>query len=105
MLSTRSSRRPFDHRRTYGWSWLLLGLLMAAPTLAAAQSPMSDGEKEAPVAKKARGRLPAHFARVVSSQQRESIYRLQANYAEKIAALKDQIAKFGDDLCLRLAIE
>jgi len=43
-------------------------------------------------AKKFRGRLPNYYKDVVSQQQREQIYAIQAEYREKIAALKAQLA-------------
>ncbi len=37
-------------------------------------------------------RLPPHYARVVTPQQREQIYEIQSKHAEKIEALEAQLA-------------
>lgn len=55
---------------------------------AEAQSPT----KAEPAAEKAfRGRLPAYYRQVVTEEQRQAIYRIQAEYAPKIAALRAQL--------------
>ncbi len=56
----------------------------------------ADGAKAAPAKeakprKKPRGRLPAYFADVVTGQQRDSIYGVQAKYNAQIAELRVQI--------------
>lgn len=38
-----------------------------------------------------RGALPAHHKDVVTKEQREKIYEIQAEYAEKIRALEEQV--------------
>ncbi len=40
---------------------------------------------------KPRGRLPAHFGKIVDPQQKETIYKLQAEYAPKIEALRAEL--------------
>lgn len=40
---------------------------------------------------KPRGRLPAHFGKIVDPQQREAIYKLQSEYAPKIEALRAEL--------------
>ena len=40
---------------------------------------------------KFRGRLPAYFSTVVSSEQRQKVYDTQATYFERIAALEKRI--------------
>jgi hypothetical protein len=43
--------------------------------------------------KKFRGRLPAYYSAVVTSEQRQAIYDIQAVYFEKLQALEKQIAE------------
>jgi hypothetical protein len=77
---------------------LAFAALLALPVAGKAQDepkkPAAEtaAEKKAPRAKP-RGRLPAHYGRVVSSKQREAIYKLQAEFTAKIAALKAEMAK------------
>ena len=42
--------------------------------------------------KKPRGRLPAYYGKVVSDEQRQEIYEIQAEYNEQIEKLKEQLA-------------
>lgn len=49
----------------------------------------SESAAEKP--KKARGRLPNYYRLVVDQKQREAIYTIQQEYAEKIATLKAQL--------------
>ncbi|MHC4177839.1 MAG: hypothetical protein ACYSWU_10045, partial [Planctomycetota bacterium] len=42
-------------------------------------------------AKKFRGRLPNYYGQVVDQKQRATIYKIQAEYAPKIAELKAQL--------------
>jgi hypothetical protein len=49
----------------------------------------ADGPVKKTLAK--RGRLPAHYAKVVTDEQREKIYGIQAEYAPKITALETQL--------------
>ena len=46
-------------------------------------------EKKAPA--RSQGRLPAYFGSVVSAEQREQIYAIQATYAEQIQQLEKQL--------------
>lgn len=86
------------NKRSRQWAWLGLMLLTAAPLVAAGQEPAANQEpSSAPAVKKFRGRLPAHYGRVVSSEQREKIYQLQADYAAKVEALKQQMEKLLAD--------
>ncbi len=43
-------------------------------------------------AKKSRGRLPSYYRMVVDEKQRETIYKVQAEYKAKINALKAELA-------------
>lgn len=45
---------------------------------------------------KARGRLPAYYARVVSGDQRDKIYAIQQSYEAKIADLQAQLKALTD---------
>jgi hypothetical protein len=76
--------------------------LLVLPLLAAwlasstpAQEPDKKAEDPAQAAKverkKPRGRLPMYFAKVVSSEQREEIYEIQARYADQIEKLQEQL--------------
>ncbi len=47
----------------------------------------AKGEKK----EKSAGRLPPHYGEVVSKEQREKIYLVQAKYADQIEKLRDQI--------------
>lgn len=53
------------------------------------QSTAKEPAKAKP--KAPRGRLPAYFSKLVSEQQREEIYRIQASYLAKINELKKQL--------------
>ena len=49
------------------------------------------GEPEAKPPRKVRGRLPAYYSRVVSQEQREEIYAIQARFAAEMQKLKEQL--------------
>jgi hypothetical protein len=51
------------------------------------------GKKEVAEETKAKGRLPAYYKDVVDMNQKEEIYKLQEDYANKIAPLQEQIKK------------
>jgi hypothetical protein len=59
--------------------------------------PLSIGQDKARKANtteeaaKPKGRLPAYFADVVSGEQREKIYSIQAKYADQIKDLNEQL--------------
>jgi len=67
-----------------------LTLLTAGPSLGQ-QDPTENAVKQAPKAKIVRRRLPAHFSAVVSQKQRETIYKVQADYALKMDKLRVQL--------------
>jgi len=58
-------------------------------------SPPSIGQDKAKKAesteKATKGRLPAYFADVVSADQKEKIYAIQAKYADQIKELNEQL--------------
>jgi len=77
------------------WTTLASALIV----LMGVAHPTAAQEQDAPAktvaakkAKKPSGRLPNYYKDVVSRQQREQIYAIQAEYREKIAALKAQLA-------------
>jgi len=79
-------------------SWLgsiFLAMVLAGMTLpasgqeAAAEPKAAAGEK---ARKKPRGRLPNYYRHVVDEKQRVAIYKIQEEYAAKIADLKAQLA-------------
>ena len=83
--------------RTHGPSSALLVVVLLLSGLVIAQ----DGEdRAAPAdqqqAKPARGRLPAYFSQVVTTEQKEEIYSIQARYAEPIEQLKKQLKEMTD---------
>ena len=68
------------------WRWVL------AVSLAAAFAAVAEGDvsvKKTP--KKLHGRLPAYYRLVVSEEQRMEIYRIQAEYKDRIQSLQDQL--------------
>jgi len=82
-------RRNFARR---GLSLALLTVLCVCwsasqPSILGAEAPAKKG-----LAKKLRGRLPAHYSQVVTQEQREAIYKIQEEYQPRIQALKDQLA-------------
>lgn len=92
-----------NQRRVRTMAMFLLAALLipAAGRNCSAQDPGSDpgGEAAKPdsalEAKKARarprGRLPAYFSTVVSSEQREKVYSIQSRYLKQIDQLRRQI--------------
>ncbi len=69
-----------------------LALLLATPSFAQ-QAATNDPPKPAADRKKPAGRLPAYFAAVVTPQQRETIYKLQADYEAQLEKLRAEMAK------------
>jgi hypothetical protein len=57
----------------------------------------ADKEQGASAPAKPRGRLPVYYAQVVSEEQREEIYSIQASYAAQIDALEAQIETLLDE--------
>jgi Spy/CpxP family protein refolding chaperone len=59
-----------------------------------AQEKADPAKPDAPARQRAeaRGRLPNYFRQVVTPDQREKIYSIQAKYVEQIAVLEKQIA-------------
>lgn len=51
----------------------------------------TDVARGQPAGSRVTKRLPPHFSKIVDKPQREKIYAIQSKYAEKIAALQDQL--------------
>ena len=78
-------------QKTMGLGLLLvLAALTVSPSFGQ-QDPADDSAKQTPTTKKVRRRLPAHFAALVSQKQRETIYKVQADYAAKMDTLRAQL--------------
>ena len=70
---------------------LVVALALTAVGLVVGNSALSIGQ-EARTAKKARGRLPAYFADIVTEEQRTAIYKIQEGYKKQIDDLEAQLA-------------
>jgi hypothetical protein len=71
---------------------LLLSVVVPVLGLIVVNSPLSVGQEKAAEKKKAKGKLPAYYADVVSDEQKEKIYAVQAKYAKEISDLNQQLA-------------
>ena len=77
----------------------VVGLLFPPPEAVGRGGPVSQAtllqEKSETEAKARRGsrRLPLYYARVVSSEQRERIYEIQAEFAEEIEVIENELKK------------
>jgi hypothetical protein len=61
-------------------------------------APKAAGDEEAVKARaKPRGRLPVYYSRVISQDQRETIYGLQAKFQAEIDKLMEQLRKLEAD--------
>jgi Spy/CpxP family protein refolding chaperone len=86
-------------------TWQLTVLLAALALLPLSSPPVEAQERPAAVAdepampptRRPLRRLPTYFARVVTTQQREKIYELQAQYQEQLDALLDQVRKLEQE--------
>ncbi len=77
------------------WVTCLLLVLLAGFT-SATYEPLWGQEEEPQKSQRTqrqerRGRLPAYYARVVSGDQRESVYKIQRSYAPKLQELTKQL--------------
>ena len=73
---------------------LFVGALLWMPNqtmLGAQQSKETQNKKEEATPKKSKGRLPVFYSQVVSGDQRDEIYAIQAKYAPEMDALVDQL--------------
>ncbi len=76
-------------RRFACWGTLAsIAIVFAASdrTLQGAESTMKK-----PAVKRARGRLPPHYGKVASEEQRAQIYQIQEEYKPKIEAMETQL--------------
>ena len=77
----------------------VVGLLFPPPEAVGRGGPVSQAtflQEEPEAESKARRgsrRLPLYYARVVSSEQRERIYEIQAEYAEEIEVIENELKK------------
>ena len=75
----------------------VVGLLFPPPEAVGRGGPVSQAtllQEESEAESKARRgsrRLPLYYARVVSSEQRERIYEIQAEYAEEIEVIENEL--------------
>jgi len=67
-------------------------VLMGTADLAMSQEKDAPAKATAKKDAKTKGRLPAYYSQVVSDEQRGKIYEIQAQYRERIDALKAQLA-------------
>ncbi|MBX9787307.1 MAG: hypothetical protein K2Y37_00195 [Pirellulales bacterium] len=79
-------------RRRFG-SLLVVGLLAAgAAAWAQEDSAKTKAKSDEKPAAERRHRLPAHFADVITEEQREAIYKLQDEHAPEIEAQEAKLA-------------
>lgn len=69
--------------------WMVPTLLIVA--IGAMTAAASDGTSTRKPGRLLRGRLPAHYGKVVTEEQRTAIYKIQEEYRPKIEALKAQL--------------
>ncbi len=75
-----------------GLALTMIGGAMNSRSAWSQEKPAKQESQEKPAArKKARGRLPRYFAKVVTQQQREDIYEIQARFAARVEELQKQI--------------
>jgi len=75
---------------------LIAAVIIATSGLAIGLVPNSigqDAKKTDKTEKKAKGRLPAYYADIVTEEQREKIYTIQAKHQDKIAELTATLAQ------------
>lgn len=74
---------------------LALAVLLTAGVggAGAQDEPAPVEAKRAKARAESRGRLPSHFSEVVSAEQREKIYEIQAKYLAQINKLQDEISQ------------
>ncbi len=74
-------------------TWLAIALACLARPTAGQEKQAGAEPAAAQKVKKSRGRLPNYYRLVVDEKQRGMIYKIQAEYAPKIADLKAQVVK------------
>ncbi len=69
----------------------------------------ADGKAKAGAKAKAKGRLPAYYKDVVTDEQRDQVYAIQAKYEKQLSELQGQIdavkAKQNDEIDALLSAE
>lgn len=71
---------------------ILFVLAMLAGSIPTTLLAAEKAAKEPAEAKKATGRLPLFYREVVTPEQRDKVYQIQAEYQPKLAALSKQVA-------------
>jgi len=66
---------------------LLTAVIAALAGATLSVSPLSNGQE----AKKAKGRLPAYYADIVTESQKTQIYGIQERYAKQLAEIQAQL--------------
>ena len=78
------------------WIWTTLASMAIAASAIAptaiGQDKPEDAKPAATSKKKSKGRLPAHYRKVVDQKQRETIYGIQKEYSAQIKDLRAQLA-------------
>ena len=69
---------------------LVAAAILTTAALIVGGGTLSIGQ-EAKAAKKAKGRLPPYFADIVTEEQRNKIYEVQAKYSKERDALEAQL--------------
>ena len=79
--------------RIVRWAMLvsMAVVLTTAPQAAFSAETMPAVKKAVAKRKESRGRLPAHYAPVVTEEQKEKIYKIQEEYKPKIDAARAQM--------------
>ncbi|HEX5102693.1 MAG TPA: hypothetical protein VFV87_02715 [Pirellulaceae bacterium] len=77
---------------------LVAALALSAIGFIAGSGSISIGQeaKAQKTEKKAKGRLPAYFADIVTDDQRTAIYKIQASYKKQIDDLESQLTALRD---------
>jgi hypothetical protein len=77
---------------------LALGLLLGSASTATAQERKTATKDDAKSETRLRGQLPANYRALgLSEEQRQKIYKLQNEFADKIKELEEQIEKVKAD--------
>jgi hypothetical protein len=69
------------------WKRMVAAAVVALAVAAAIGTHPGSSAQE----KKPKGRLPPYYSSIVTDQQRDAIYAIQAKYAQQLAALQGQI--------------
>ena len=81
--------------------WILAVSLTAVFAMATQPATESDVPMEK-MSRKLHGRLPAYYRLVVSEEQRMEIYRIQAEYQEKLNSLQNELKRLKQDRSARI---